>query len=376
MARLVWRYTLAIAIVLAVVVLKALVPGLGTTAPFLLVSLTVGLVSWLTGRGPGLVAAVIAAVLVNELFVDRGAGETQSLILLVAGLADFTFMAVVASQLKTSLADAARVRRNAEDATRARDAFLSTVAHELRTPLTSVLAYAELLGRRLGGDGHGGKEAQAIIHGTRRANKLIEDLLQASRFDVTDLRIDAAPVDLSGVARSAMTSLAPRLGPEDHVELILATEAPVLGDAMRLEQVLVNLLDNALKYSPNGASVELRVSVEAQHVVARVSDRGVGVPPEHVAQLFAPFYRARPGVASGLGLGLYVSEAIARGHGGTLAFEPRPEGGSTFVLRLPAHRSVRQRGAAHRARAEAAVPNAVQSSVNVEQDALPVTDKD
>ena len=363
MLRTVSRYVLAVAIVLGVVGLKALVPGLGTSAPFLLVTLTIGLVSWLTGRGPGLVAATVAAVAVNQLFVDRRVtDETQSLILFVASLADFTFMALVASQLKSSLADAARARRGAEDATRARDAFISTIAHELRTPLTSVLAYAELLERRLGADETAERQAQAIVHQTRRANMLIEDLLRASRLDVTDLRIDATPIDLGAVARAAMTSLAPRLGTADRVSLVIAGEAPVLGDAMRLEQILVNLLDNAVKYSPGGAVVELAVAIEGEHVVARVSDRGIGVRPEHAAHLFEPFYRARPGVASGLGLGLYVSEAVARGHDGTLAFEPRAGGGSTFSLRLPLRRSVPMPESPHRAAADAAVPSTAQAA--------------
>jgi signal transduction histidine kinase len=129
--------------------------------------------------------------------------------------------------------------------------------------------------------------------------------------------------------------------------------------------VLVNLIDNAVKYSPGGANVELRVGIEGEHVVARVSDRGVGVPPEHVAHLFEPFYRARPGVASGLGLGLYVSDAVAKGHGGTLTFEPRPGGGSTFVLRLPLRRAI-QRESPHPVRADAGMASATQRSANVE----------
>lgn len=334
------RYAAAVAVVLAALALKALVPGLGTPAPFLLLSVAAGLAGWVGGRGPGLVAAIVGALGVNVLFIDRSIVDgTATVVLVIAGLADFIFMALAAARLRTALAREAVARESAERAIRARDSFIATVAHELRNPLTTVIASSELLTRRLANDGSLGEQAAVITHEARRANRLIEDLLDASRLDMSDVPIAAGPVDVSAVARAAAASLSARLGGDHRLVVDTPADARTVGDASRLEQVLVNLLDNARKYSPAGGAIELTVRVEGGDVVARVSDRGVGLTPDQAARLFEPLYRARPDEFEGTGLGLYLSKLIVDRHGGDLSYLPRSGGGSTFVLRLPLRRA-------------------------------------
>lgn len=332
------RYAAAIAVVLVALALKALVPGLGTPAPFLLLSLAAGAAGWLGGRGPGLAAAVIAAVGVNMLFVDRSIVDgTAEVVLVVAGVADFVFMALAAARLRTALEREAIARGSAERAMRARDSFIATIAHEVRNPLTTVIASSELLARRLSNDGSTAEQARTIAREARRANDLIEDLLDASRLDIAEA-MASEPVDLAAVARAAAASLSARLDGDHRLALDATVNAPTTGDARRLEQVVVNLLDNARKYSPAGGAIELSVRIEGGDVVARVSDRGVGLTREQAVRLFEPLYRARPDEFDGVGLGLYVSKLIIDRHGGDLSYVPRRGGGSTFVIRLPLRR--------------------------------------
>jgi signal transduction histidine kinase/CheY-like chemotaxis protein len=238
--------------------------------------------------------------------------------------------------------DNARLYQSAQESIHLRDIFLSVAAHELRTPLTSLLGYTELVERRLLRNSALGERDQralrTVIEQATRLNKMVSSLLDISRLQLGQLSIEPAPMDLGGLAERLVQEARPILS--EHVIEYLPSEEPILinGDELRLEQALQNLIQNAVKYSPEGGSVEVRISRRDGHALVAVSDHGIGIPPEALPQLFTRFYRAPnvdPQHISGLGVGLYVVKEIVELHGGTVEVESHVGAGSTFTLVLP-----------------------------------------
>jgi two-component system sensor histidine kinase KdpD len=219
------------------------------------------------------------------------------------------------------------------EADRLKDALLAAVSHDLRTPLTAIKALAHDLATE------GDERAEEIETQADRLNGLVADLLDLSRLNAGALQLRpeiAAAEDLAG---AALQSLAGTLdGRPVHIHL---PDGPLLlgrFDFVHALRVLVNLLENAHKYSPPGAPIDLSAGREGDALVFRVEDRGPGIPPEERERVFEPFYR-RPGRApdvGGAGLGLAISRRLAEAQGGSLHHAPRVEGGSTFVFTLPA----------------------------------------
>ena len=239
---------------------------------------------------------------------------------------------------------AVQARRLAE---RDKDEFLSIASHELKTPLTSLALAAQMIDRML-------KRGQieparlerhvgTITVQTARATQLITELLDVSRIDAGQLDLRRGPVDLVALAAAAAQrerDALPENATHEIVETVTGAPLIVEGDEARLDQVLTNLLSNAVKYSPRGGRVELRLTRENGHAIVAVADRGIGIPPAERDRLFAPFGRtaaARLSGIEGTGLGLYISRRIVEAHGGTIAVEDTPGGGTTFVVRLPLH---------------------------------------
>jgi signal transduction histidine kinase len=233
-------------------------------------------------------------------------------------------------------------RAAAEEALTLRDGFLSIASHELRTPLTSLLMQTQLLQRRVARGGLLPEREQGalavVVAQAKRLDRLIAALLDVSRIERGQLTIEVEAVDIGALARRVVAEVQPTS--EQHA-IACATPASALvisGDPLRLEQVLQNLLQNALKYSPDGGAVDVSVAADGPAAVVEVADRGIGFPPEVLPQLFTRFYRAPNADArnvSGLGIGLYVVREIVRLHGGTVAAALRPDGGSRFTVRLP-----------------------------------------
>jgi signal transduction histidine kinase len=251
----------------------------------------------------------------------------------------------------------ARLYQEARAALSARDEFFSVAAHELKTPVTSLRGFAQLELRRLRNGTSAPEDLQyaleTIIQQADRLNRLVGDMLDATRMDSGKLRLECQALDLT----SLVSRLVQRVRGEDVSPPIqVAGEAAyVKGDAGRLEQVAGNLLDNALKYSP--ADVPIHVSVESvsadqpesaggagsRMVRLAVRDFGPGVPDESRDRIFERFYQAhsgRPGAATsfvpGMGLGLYISRQIVELHGGRIWVEKPEDGGACFVVSLPA----------------------------------------
>jgi signal transduction histidine kinase len=237
-----------------------------------------------------------------------------------------------------------------QQAQRAKDDFLSVVSHELRTPLTSIQGYSQLLEARMR-DTSGAKE-QSQIHVIRtqvaRMRRLVEDLLDVSRIDRRGgVSIEPEPLDLAAELREAAARTE-----RDHRERQVLVEAPaeleIVADRDRIGQVLTNLLDNAIKYSPEGGAVRARVEAQGNEVELSVADEGVGITPEQAERMFEQFFQADGASGTrrfgGLGLGLYITRAIVVAHGGSIRAEPnRAAGrGTLLTVRLPRQAEVPQ----------------------------------
>jgi PAS domain S-box-containing protein len=220
-----------------------------------------------------------------------------------------------------------------------REEFASIAAHELRTPMATVYARLQLAERRVARPGIDPELIKRDVALAREASErmlvLINRLLEVSRFKSGRLELERAQTDLAATARAVGAMVEETTGREIVVRVLeRAHGATANVDAMRVEQVITNLLDNAAKYSPNGP-IEIDVAAGADVVRMGVRDHGPGVPPEQREQIFEPFRRGSDGKGGGVGLGLHVSREIARLHGGSLVLEAPPDGGARFVLTLP-----------------------------------------
>jgi PAS domain S-box-containing protein len=235
-----------------------------------------------------------------------------------------------------------RARATAESAVAMRDAFLSLAAHELRNPLTSLAGQAFLLQRRLhsADDERNQRTIDLVVGQVDRLTHLIDDLLDASRIEQGQLTIAHEPLDLGGLLRRIADELSPTLSRHSLHVAVDCAPLPVLGDALRLEQVFVNLLQNAVKYSPGGGAITISAARAAAEVRVAVRDEGMGIPAAALPQLFGRFFRAANASKarlSGLGVGLYVVREIVTLHGGTVSAESAEGKGSTFTVALPLH---------------------------------------
>jgi PAS domain S-box-containing protein len=229
---------------------------------------------------------------------------------------------------------------------RAKDEFLATASHELKTPITTLGGYLELLGRQAARPAGPDLARLSRYITTARGElarllRLSEDLLEVARIEAGRLTLQLKLGDLAATIRETVEHLLRQQNGRvrgHRLRCQLETPLTATFDALRFGQVLNNLLENALKYSPAGTDVFIEAAIAAGEVVVGVRDEGIGVPPEEREKLFQPFYRARnasDGSPEGLGLGLYISRGIIEGHGGRLWVEPVPGGGSIFRVALP-----------------------------------------
>jgi signal transduction histidine kinase len=228
-------------------------------------------------------------------------------------------------------------RRRAEEA---RDEFLSVAAHELKTPLTSLRGFAQLLTmqfeegkppdqRRLV------KALDTIERQSEKLSVLVSQLLDVSRLQAGRLVLERKRTDVVALARHVLEAAAPRT--RGH-QLTLHAPRAVSGqvDPIRLEQVITNLVDNAIKYSPAGGAVDVRVAARGAAIRFVVTDEGIGIPAEHRGKIFDRFHQAhQERRLGGMGLGLYISREIVELHGGTLVCEESSEAGTRMAVTVP-----------------------------------------
>jgi two-component system sensor histidine kinase KdpD len=239
---------------------------------------------------------------------------------------------------RAQLADAARQAQVLQATERLQTALLNSVSHDLRTPLVSITGALSSLEE----DGalHDEASRRSLVSNARaeaeRLNRLVGNLLQMTRLEAGAVKVAQVPTDLHEVIGLALDQLSGALEGRP-----LAVDVPidlpfVPADTVLIGQVLVNLLDNAVKYSPPGSPIELSARVAGAHVEISVGDHGVGIPPEDLTRVFDKFFRVdRPGSITGTGLGLSISKGIVDAHGGFIAAENRTGGGTVMTLALP-----------------------------------------
>ncbi|HEU4782635.1 MAG TPA: ATP-binding protein [Ktedonobacterales bacterium] len=255
--------------------------------------------------------------------------------------------------LEAAMAGEREARIAAEAATLVRDDFLSVAAHELKTPLTGLRATAQIIARKLKKSNVEvppwlSNGLRAVDEQSGRLARLIGQLLDVTRLDQSKLTLERPATNISALAEQLVTSFTARTT-RHHIALTSEREVIADVDPESIERVLSNLLDNALKYSPEGG----RVCVEAGHidegtVFIAVRDHGIGISPERRGSIFERFYQAHADDhRSGLGLGLYISQQIIAQHDGEISAEFPPDGGTRFVIRLPVHATSTSRTARH-----------------------------
>jgi signal transduction histidine kinase len=219
--------------------------------------------------------------------------------------------------------------------------FVSTVSHELRTPLAAIYGAAMTLQR---GDVELNDTQEAgmleVISGeSERLARIVNDILLASRLDSGAATVEITRTDAAELARAVLAAAEAHLPPGIELALTVPEPGPqVAADPDGLRQVLVNLVENAVKYSPNGGLVELELEPTDGRVRFVVRDRGLGIPASEHERIFEKFFRLDPNLARGVGgtgLGLYISREIVRRMGGRIRVESKPGSGSTFSFELP-----------------------------------------
>jgi PAS domain S-box-containing protein len=227
----------------------------------------------------------------------------------------------------------------AEQASLAKDQFLAVLSHELRSPLNAMLGWAQILVSERQLTDSARRAAQTIERNARTQAQLIGDLLDISRIIAGKLNLEMSNVELSALVESALSAARPLIGQRGlHLCHELGEEADIYGDPTRIQQIVVNLLNNAIKFTDDGGSVTVKLTREGQTAVLSVTDTGIGMSAELLAKVFDVFQQGgtpqrRKG---GLGLGLAIAKQLAEAHGGKLSAESDgPERGSRFVLSLP-----------------------------------------
>jgi PAS domain S-box-containing protein len=241
------------------------------------------------------------------------------------------------------LADTQATRIAAEEANRSKDEFVAVIAHELRSPINSVAGWAQLLRMGKFDQATVDRALEAIERGTQTQVQLIEDLLDISRMACGTLRLTFAPLNLTTVIQAAINLVSPMADAKQiELETQFTAIAQIYGDLNRLQQIAVNLLTNAIKFTPERGRVTIIIELVAQQVRIQVKDSGKGINPEFLPQIFEQFRQGQKnsGSKDGLGLGLAIAKNLVELHHGTITAESPGLGqGATFTVWLPLHES-------------------------------------
>lgn len=252
------------------------------------------------------------------------------------------------AELQAQLEDRSRLlsneklaRNEAERANRLKDEFLATISHELRNPLNAIMGWAHMM--RLGKltPANVERAVETIYRNAKSQSQLVADLLDVSRIISGKLRLDVRPVDLIYIVNAAIDSIRPAAEAKSiRLQTMVDPAAgPISGDADRLQQVVWNLLTNAVKFTPKGGRIQVKVQRVDSHVEIVVSDSGIGISKEFLPYVFDRFRQADASttrIHGGLGLGLSIVHQLVDLHGGTVSVQSAGEGkGATFTITLP-----------------------------------------
>jgi signal transduction histidine kinase len=217
---------------------------------------------------------------------------------------------------------------------RAREEVMAVVAHDLQNPISTIAGWATRM--EAGKMTEPEKTGAILARSAKRMQRLVEDLLMLAKLEAGHLSVRVADVDVSAIVRETVEQLR-AYADRKHIAVtstLPAEDVRLNGDRDRLGQALGNLLSNAIKFSPDSSSVVIDLTTEPDQCVLRVRDSGPGISPEHVEDVFRPFWQAHAGAKEGLGLGLAITRGIIEAHGGAIRVESAGEGAS-FVVLLP-----------------------------------------
>jgi two-component system sensor histidine kinase KdpD len=238
---------------------------------------------------------------------------------------------------RAQLADEARAAQLGAETERLRSSLLSSVSHDLRTPLSAITgAASSLLQGQVPPDSAAARELlETVREEADRLNRLVQNLLQMTRLQSGALQVRKEWFPLEEVVGASLARLAPQLG-DRQVDLRIPAELPLVPmDDVLIGQVLINLLDNALKHAPAGTPIAISAEPTEAGVAVAVADCGAGLPPGEEERIFEKFFRGRPGATRGAGLGLAICRGIVEAHGGRMQAGNRPGGGALFRFTLP-----------------------------------------
>ena len=268
--------------------------------------------------------------------VDEFGEREQDLLAVVAGIA------ARALQNARYVFREQEMRESLEELNRVKSDFVSSVSHELRTPLTSILGYVEILGDGYGGDLTDEQLRMMDIVGrnAERLLGLIEELLLMGSLESGTLKLALAPVSVKALLEDAYQAVLPDLSARSlDVVLDVASDADIItGDPRRLDRALINLLTNAIKFTPDGGRVTVSTRRTGDQVDIEVADTGIGIPLEDQGKIFDRFFRSSSAAhlaVPGTGLGLAITKMIVEGHGGHITVSSIPGEGTSFVISLP-----------------------------------------
>jgi signal transduction histidine kinase len=316
-------------------------PWLGNRQPFTPAIAAVAVAAWFATWRAGLACALLAHLIANYFFVpprgtftftpDEIVGAT--VFYLIAGVILYLSHRARCANLALETANDQLV-----DADRHRSEFLATLAHELRSPLGAIRTSASVLKSERASPLDAERALAALDRQVAHVDRLMDDLMDAARIEQGKITLNRTRVPVRELVETALDAAQPHLAARgQQAEVDVPPDAgEIVVDRSRLVQVISNLLHNAAKFSPAGATVSIRVRRDALGVMLRVVDRGAGIPPDRVEWIFGTFSQLQPG-SEGLGLGLALVRKLVEMHGGTVRARSAGAGqGATFEVWLPA----------------------------------------
>ncbi len=249
-------------------------------------------------------------------------------------------MAVVRDDADEGWAIAFQSKKRAEEIEQLKSEIVSTVSHELKTPLTTIKAYAATLRQNPAlHETHREEFLSVVEQQADRLSRMVDDMLLVARVETAQLLRKREMLELDKLLDHVISEVRP--DPVLHPVNRSFAGIQVSGDPDRLSDVLRNLLENAVKYSPGGGAIDVAAAQDESRTTITIADCGIGISEEHLPFIFDRFYRAEEEGAQGVGgsgLGLYITQALVRAHGGTIAVRSRKGEGTTFTLSLPVRR--------------------------------------
>ena len=296
----------------------------------------------------GFVISIVVSLVISKTLLSPIQGITKAAEAMADG--DFSRKINVESEdeigiLATTFNDmAAQIEAMLEELKNAellRREFVANVSHELRTPLTSIRTYAETISDNQEIPKETETEfLRVIMNESDRMTKIVQDLLELSRFDSGNTTLSLEPFSIERSVREVYAAIALEARKRNHeLNLELEWKMPMIhGDRARIEQVLMNIITNALKYTPDGGTIDIYSGSSGNNVWVRIVDTGIGIPKDDLARVFDRFYRvdkARTRESGGTGLGLSIAKEIVTKHGGDIVVESTPGEGTSVTVILP-----------------------------------------